>query len=181
MCQLSPLQPLIHSHCSVAFTAGVLITVKLPIELQCINIMQTEWRALIIDPLSMSEGSSCGKLKIMCSIFSNFTEAAPTVFRLLCEKHLSCPKGRFRSQCRPTAKITWKGRGVVGRCLRDNRGLSQSLKEGDNTCRLQSKSPFTVGMESVTKAVMQLSVWMFILLPTLNATLWHLFQPLVEH
>ena len=60
---------------------------------------------------------------------------------------------------------------MVGRCLRDNRGLSQSLKEGDNTCRLQSKSPFTVGMECVTKAVMQLSVCMFVLLPTLNATL----------
>lgn len=64
-----------------------------------------------------------------------------------------------------------KREGLVGRCLRDNRGLSQSLKEGDNTCRLQSKSPFTVGMECVTKAVMQLSLWTFILLPTLNATL----------
>ena len=71
-----------------------------------------------------------------------------------------------------------KRAGLVGRCLRDNRGLSQSLKEGDNTCRLQSKSPFTVGMECVTKAVMQLSVCMFILLPTLNATL---FRPLGEH
>uniref|UniRef100_A0A665VJK9 Transforming growth factor, alpha n=1 Tax=Echeneis naucrates TaxID=173247 RepID=A0A665VJK9_ECHNA len=31
-------------------------------------------------------------------------------------------------------------------------------------------------MECVTKAVVQLSVWLFIFLPTLNATLWHLFQ-----
>lgn len=40
----------------------------------------------------------------------------------------------------------------AGRCLRDNGGLSQRLKDGDNACGLQSKNPFAVGMERVTEA-----------------------------
>lgn len=70
---------------------------------------------------------------------------------------------------------------LVGTCLGDNRGLSQRLKEGDNACGLQSKNPFTVGMERVTKAVMQLSVCMFILLPTPNVTLCVSIRQLGEH
>lgn len=147
--------------------------------------MQTVWRSLIMNPLSLSEGSNCGKFKIISSICEqHFLKTYCTVLYYYLKSTLRCPKGRFLSQysTHSTAKITWKKReGLVGRCLRDNGGLSQSLKEGDNTCRLQSKSPFTVGMECVTKAVMQLSVWMFILLPTLNATLWRLFRLLVEH
>lgn len=47
----------------------------------------------------------------------------------------------------PLPKTHGKGEGLVGRCLRDKRGLSPSLEDGDNPCRLQSQSPFTVGME----------------------------------
>lgn len=73
-----------------------------------------------------------------------------------------------------------KREGLVGRCLRDNGGLSQSLKEGDNTCRLQSKSPFTVGMECVTKAVMQ-AICLDVHPPSHpECNTVHLFQPLGE-
>lgn len=43
----------------------------------------------------------------------------------------------------------------LDRCLRDNAGLSQSPKKGDNTCSTQARRPFTDGMEYVTKAVTQ--------------------------
>lgn len=58
-----------------------------------------------------------------------------------------------------------KRSGLVGRCLRDNRGLSQSLKEGDN--RLESKKPL-YRWNGVCVTVMQLSVCVFVLLPTLQ-------------
>ena len=154
-----------------------------PIELQCINIIQTVWRALIIDPLRVSEGSNYNGSKIMSCIVSYFTNAAPTVLNYNLRSTVLSLKAGFCVSV-PHVRLPkshGKREGLVSRCLRDNRGLSQSLKDGDNACRLQSKGPFTVGMECLTKAVMQISVWMFILLLTLNATLWHLFLVLVQH
>lgn len=87
-------------------------------------------------------------------------------------------------QCSPWNRLPkshGKREGLVGRCLQDNRVLSWSLKDGDNACRLRSKLPFTVGMESVTRPVMQRSVCISILLVTLKATLWHLFRVLEKH
>lgn len=135
--------------------------------------MQTVWRSLIIDPLSVSEGNNCGKLKIMSRIYEQYIQqyhkSCTYSIEVWSEKHLKAGFCLY-VPCVRLPKSHGTGEGLVGRCLRDNRGLSRSLK-GDNTCRLQSKSPFTVGMECVTNAVMQLSVCMLILLPTLNATL----------
>lgn len=95
----------------------------------------------------------------MSSIFSISTEAAPTVLGYYVKStFLTLKAGFCLNVLIRLPKSHGMRVGLVGRCLRDNRGLSQSLKEGDNTCRLKSKSPFTFGMECVTKAAICLDV-----------------------
>lgn len=61
--------------------------------------MQTVWRSLIIDPLSVSEGSNCGKLKIVSSIYEQhiqpFHKSCTYSIELLSEKHLHALKAGF--------------------------------------------------------------------------------------
>lgn len=84
---------MIHCHCSAALKAGVPRVVKLRAELQCCNIMQTVWRALIIDPLSVSEGRSRGEIQITTS--EKYIGQSHKKLHLQYEvkRHLTRPKG----------------------------------------------------------------------------------------